>query len=70
LEKRSTIQVDIPHGVLSSIFEIVSRVKKIPADTLNEDTNLVLDLHCDSLDMAEIKSVVQNDFKEASNPAI
>ncbi len=33
-------------------------------------TNLILDLHADSLDMAEMKSAVQSKFPSASNPPI
>lgn len=48
----------------------VARVKKIGKDGLSVSTNLILDLHADSLDMAEFKSVIQSNYTTASNPPI
>lgn len=48
----------------------IDKIKKIKEDeTLNMDlnTNLVLELFFDSLDMAELKMSVQEKFREASN---
>jgi long-chain-fatty-acid--[acyl-carrier-protein] ligase len=61
---------DIPPEIFEAVRELVAGVKKIEAKTLKFDTNLILDLHADSLDMAEMKSAVQSMFPGASNPPI
>lgn len=70
LEKKTEIQADIPEGVLKDIKEKIAKIKKISPKLVTDEINLVLDLHCDSLDMAEIKAVLQKDYPESSNPAI
>jgi acyl carrier protein len=48
----------------------VAEIKKINPKELRFNTNLILDLHADSLDMAEMKSAIQSLFPKASNPPI
>lgn len=70
LEKKTNIAGEIPPDQMKAIRSIVAQVKKISEESIQDDTNLVLDLHCDSLDMAEIKSMVQAKYTDSSNPAI
>ncbi len=48
----------------------IAEIKQIALTEVNFSTNLILDLHADSLDMAELKSAIQWLFPEASNPPI
>ncbi len=61
---------DIPNDVLEIVKSKVAEIKKIDSGKVLFDTNLILDLHADSLDMAEMKSAVQSLFPSASNPPI
>lgn len=61
---------DIPPDVFETVRTKVAEIKKIDTKEISFDTNLVLDLHADSLDMAELKSVIQSLFPSASNPPI
>ncbi len=61
---------DIPEEVVSAVREKVAQIKKIDVKNVKFSTNLVLDLHADSLDLAECKSAVQALFPWASNPPI
>lgn len=61
---------DIPKDVIDQVREKVATIKKIDSKDVSFNTNLILDLHADSLDMAECKSAIQSLFKEASNPPI
>ncbi len=56
--------------VYEKVSTLVAIVKKIDKKLIYFHTNLVLDLHADSLDMSECKSVIQSNFSEASNPPI
>ncbi len=61
---------DIPKDIIDQVREKVATIKKIDIKDISFNTNLILDLHADSLDMAECKSAIQSLFKEASNPPI
>ncbi len=61
---------DIPDEVYDKIIWEISEIKNIEEDELSYDTNLILDLHADSLDMAEIKAAIQMEFPSTSNPPI
>lgn len=58
---------EIIEKIKSKIIEIKSLKDDVVIDT---NTNMIIDLYFDSLDMAEIKSFVQSNFKQASNPPI
>ncbi len=62
----SKIDDTIKNEIISKIWEI----KEISSKNILEDSNLVIDLFLDSLDLAEIKSFVQANFEWASNPPI
>jgi acyl-CoA synthetase (AMP-forming)/AMP-acid ligase II/acyl carrier protein len=61
---------DIPSEVFDQVRAKVASIKKIDPKDLIFSTNLILDLHADSLDMAEMKSAIQSIFPQASNPPI
>lgn len=61
---------DIPTDVFETVRSKVAEIKKIDPQNLKFETNLVLDLHADSLDMAEMKSSIQAIFSWSSNPPI
>lgn len=61
---------DIPSEVFESVRKLVATLKKTETSSLRFETNLILDLRADSLDMAEMKSAVQSIFPNASNPPI
>ena len=56
--------------IINKIFDKISSIKSIEKEKINENSKLILDLFFDSLDIAEIKSFVQSNFKKASNPPI
>ena len=71
LSARSSIdQSDIPSDVLELVRSKVAEIKKIDVKNIKFESNLILDLHADSLDMAEMKSSIQSLFSTASNPPI
>jgi long-chain-fatty-acid--[acyl-carrier-protein] ligase len=59
-----------PKETLKFIEEKIRTIKPDFTGTLNLDTNLVLDIYFDSLDMAELKSSVATAFSGASNPPL
>lgn len=61
---------DIPSEIFETVRTKVAEIKKINPKELRFNTNLILDLHADSLDMAEMKSAIQSLFPKASNPPI
>ena len=61
---------DIPGEILKKIVSTIKKIKPEYKDKINQDTNLVLDCYFDSLDMAELKSVIQSSFSSASNPPL
>lgn len=61
---------DISEEVVNQIKTKISEIKEIKADTINNESKLILDLYFDSLDLAEIKSYIQANFNWASNPPI
>ncbi len=63
-------QEDIPVDIFETVRSKVAEIKKIEIKKVLFETNLILDLHADSLDMAEMKSAIQSLFPEASNPPI
>jgi len=60
----------IDDEIKNKIFKKISEQKEISISNITEKSNLILDLFFDSLDLAEIKSFVQANFKWASNPPI
>lgn len=60
----------IDESVKEKILEKVSLIKEIDAWTIATDSNLVLDLYFDSLDLAEVKGYIQSAFSWASNPPL
>lgn len=61
---------DIPDDIFEQVRDKIAEVKKLDKKILSFDTNLILELHADSLDMAELKSWVQSLYPGASNPPI
>ena len=61
---------EVDKDIASSILQIVADLKKLDISTLSLDTNLILDISSDSLDMAEMKAKIQSEYPGASNPAI
>ncbi|MDR0282745.1 MAG: hypothetical protein LBI53_05690 [Candidatus Peribacteria bacterium] len=59
-----------PKDIFRSIEEKIRAMKPDYTGTIDLSTNLVLDLHFDSLDMAELKSSVATRFPNASNPPL
>lgn len=59
-----------PKDVWRYIEEKIRTIKPEYKGTLSLDTNLILDLYFDSLDMAELKSAVTVTFPGASNPPL
>jgi long-chain-fatty-acid--[acyl-carrier-protein] ligase len=59
-----------PKDIFHYIQQRISEIKPEYQGTLDLDTNLVLDLYFDSLDMAELKSSVAAHFPQASNPPL
>lgn len=64
------VEDDIPKDIIDQVRAKVASIKKIDMKAIQFKTNLILDLHADSLDMAECKSAIQSLFPEASNPPI
>lgn len=60
----------IDSTIISKIFDKISLMKSISKDNIKSESNLVLDLFLDSLDLAEIKSYIQSNFEQSSNPPI
>lgn len=61
---------DISDDIKEKIIKKVSVIKELDISKINDNSNLVLDLFFDSLDLAEIKSYVQSNFPGSSNPPI
>ena len=59
-----------PKATLEFIAEKIKTIKPDYKDEISLDTNLVLDIYFDSLDMAELKSSVAVAFPGASNPPL
>jgi acyl-CoA synthetase (AMP-forming)/AMP-acid ligase II/1-acyl-sn-glycerol-3-phosphate acyltransferase/acyl carrier protein len=65
-----TRREDISDEVYEIVHNKIAEIKKLEKDTFHFESNLILELHADSLDMAELKSAIQSLFPEASNPPI
>ena len=61
---------DISDDILKKITKIINKIKPEYSGKITLDTNLVLDCFFDSLDMAELKSTVQSNFPDSSNPPL
>jgi len=61
---------NIPEEVKNTVFQKIADIKSVDTHTFTFQTHLVLDLYCDSLDVAEIKSAIQTLFPKSSNPPI
>jgi acyl carrier protein len=46
----------------------IAEQKEISVNTIQDDSNLILDLYMDSLDLAEMKTFTASHFENASNP--
>lgn len=66
--KRDLSKVD--EEIISKIFDKIAIIKNIDKNIIKWDSKLIIDLLFDSLDLAEIKSYIQANFKWASNPPI
>ena len=62
----STIDSEVKNKIIAKISEL----KEINISWIKQDSNLILELFFDSLDLAEIKSFVSWNFTWASNPPI
>lgn len=60
----------IPEDVKNQIYKKIWDIKSIDIKDKDIKTNLITDLYFDSLDMAEIKSFIQINFNNSSNPPI
>ncbi len=71
----------IPEEIKKDIFKKIANIKEIMTSpqpspqgerekSISENSNLILDLFFDSLDMAEIKSYIQAKYPQSSNPPI
>ena len=60
----------VPSEVLEKIIKKISEIKSIQEGKININSNLVIDLFFDSLDISEIKSYIQINFTNPSNPSI
>ncbi|MCD5380335.1 1-acyl-sn-glycerol-3-phosphate acyltransferase [Candidatus Gracilibacteria bacterium] len=60
----------IDSEIKNKIITKISELKEIDAKLVKEDSNLILNLFFDSLDLAETKSFVAGNFPGASNPPI
>lgn len=56
--------------IKSTIINKIAEMKSVKSSTINDKTNLIIDLYFDSLDLAEIKSYIQTTFEKSSNPPI
>lgn len=66
--KRDLSKID--QSIILKIFDKIALIKSIDKNIIKWDSNLILDLFFDSLDLAEIKSYIQANFKWSSNPPI
>lgn len=62
--------IKYPEKTLDVILTTLRKIKEDPSLTVTLNTNLVLDLFLDSLDMVEVKSAITNHFPTASNPPL
>lgn len=60
----------IPENTKNTIKQKIAEIKTIQSNNIKDDSNLILKLFFDSLDLAEIKSYIQSNFSKASNPPI
>jgi len=63
-------QMKYPKDVFQYIIQRIAEIKPDYSKAICLDTNLILDLYFDSLDMAELKSSVAAHFPQASNPPL
>lgn len=61
---------EVEEDIKQKIKIKISEIKEIALSQVQQDSNLVLDLYFDSLDLAEIKSYIQVNIPGASNPQI
>jgi len=71
---KQTQQYDTTKFSEDTVKEIIQELRRIKDLSLEEkislESNLILDLYLDSLDMAEIKNLILNRFPDASNTPI
>ncbi len=61
---------DFSYSVLLDLKEIIERVRQREISNLEWGTNLIRELNMDSLDMMELKVLIQRKYPWASNPEI
>lgn len=64
------MKVEIPENVQREIVQKISEIKWIDREKIQLNSNLIIDLYFDSLDLAELKAATQVLFKWGSNPPI
>jgi acyl carrier protein len=52
---------------MDDIINKLSDIKEIKPGEITMKSNLILDLYCDSLDLAEIKSYILNNYKKSND---
>lgn len=60
----------VPEEVWTTIKTKIAEIRETDATAISNTANLILDLHFDSLDLAEIKSYVQSKYSASSNPPL
>ncbi len=65
-----TDEESIPEETFEKVKSIISSTLNIPTDQLSLNSNLVLDLGADSLNIVEIVSELENQFKGFTSPEI
>jgi hypothetical protein len=71
--KKSKSKVDltwIDEDIIKSIIKQLAFIKEIDSKNIHTNSNLILDLYFDSLDLAEIKLYILNSYKNAKNTPI
>lgn len=62
--------LEYPPEILEKIVTSLRTIKPEYTGDITPKTNIILDVHCDSLDAAELKSVIQSAYPHASNPPL
>ena len=60
----------VPDDVWDFLRMRIAAMRSIDPSAVMETSHLILDLHCDSLDLAELKSSVQARYPASSNPPL
>lgn len=60
----------VSEEVWTTLRTKIAEIRKIDIASISHTANLILELHFDSLDLAELKSFVQAKYPESSNPPL